>query len=103
MVGVSSEGEHEVQNFGAIADTRRCQSVVEDSRIKVIGHKSNKLYLENMRFVSVYDPDNDTIIDFISNNFEVSAMEISNLYKHRWDIKVFFKCIKQNIVIKYHW
>lgn len=56
-----------------------------------------------MRFVRVYDPDNDTIVDFISNNFEVSALEISNLYRHRWDIEVFFKWIKQNIVIKYLW
>ena len=27
-----------------------------------------------MRFVRVYDPDNDTIVDFISNNFEVSGL-----------------------------
>lgn len=79
------------------------KGVVEDSRIKVTGHKSNKLYPEDMRFVRVYDPDNDTIVDFISNNFEVSALEISNLYRHRWDIEVFFKWIKQNIVIKYLW
>ena len=79
------------------------KGVVEDSRIKVTGHKSYKLYPEDMRFVRVYDPDNDTIVDFISNNFEVSALEISNLYRHRWDIEVFFKWIKQNIVIKYLW
>lgn len=42
-----------------------------------------------MRFVRVYAP--DTIVDFISNNFEVSALEISNLYRHRWDIEIFFK------------
>ena len=79
------------------------KGVVEDSRIKVTGHKSYKLYPEDMRFVRVYDPDNDTIVDFTSNNFEVSALEISNLYRHRWDIEVFFKWIKQNIVIKYLW
>ncbi len=79
------------------------KGVVEDSRIKVTGHKSNKLYPEDMRFVRVYDPDNDNIVDFISNNFEVSALETSNLYRHRWDIEVFFKWIKQNIVIKYLW
>lgn len=30
-------------------------------------------------------------------------MEISNLYRHRWDIEVFFKWIKQNIVVKTLW
>lgn len=63
--------------------------VLEDSRIRVTGYNLSKLYPEDMRFVRVYDPDNDTIVDFISNNFEVSALEISNLYRHRWDIEVF--------------
>ncbi len=77
--------------------------IIEDSRIRVTGYKSGKLYPEDMRFVRVYDPDNDTIVDFISNNFDVSALEISNLYRHRWDIEVFFKWIKQNIVVKNLW
>ena len=77
--------------------------VLEDSRIKVTGYNSSKLYPEDMRFIRVYDPDNDTIVDFISNNFEVSALEISNLYRHRWDIEVFFKWIKQNITVKTLW
>ena len=77
--------------------------VLEDSRIRVTGYNSSKLYPEDMRFVRVYDPDNDTIVDFISNNFEVSALEISNLYRHRWDIAVFFKWIKQNITVKTLW
>ena len=77
--------------------------VLEDSRIMVTGYNSSKLYPEDMRFVRVYDPDNDTIVDFISNNFEVSALEISNLYRHRWDIEVFFKWIKQNITVKTLW
>ena len=77
--------------------------VLEDSRIRVTGYNSSKLYPEDMRFVRVYDPDNDNIVDFISNNFEVSALEISNLYRHRWDIEVFFKWIKQNITVKTLW
>jgi len=77
--------------------------VLEDSRIRVTGYNSSKLYPEDMRFVRVYDPDNDTIVDFISNNFEVSALEISNLYRYRWDIAVFFKWIKQNITVKTLW
>ncbi len=77
--------------------------VLEDSRIRVTGYNSSKLYPEDMRFVRVYDPDNDTIVDFISNNFEVSSLEISNLYRHRWDIAVFFKWIKQNITVKTLW
>lgn len=77
--------------------------IIEDARIRVTGYKSSKLYPEDMRFVRVYDPVNDTIVDFISNNFEVSALEITKIYRHRWDIEVFFKWIKQNIVVKTLW
>ena len=63
--------------------------ILEDSRIKVTGYKSSKLYPEDMRFVRIYDPENDAIVEFISNNFEVSAAEIANLYRHRWDIEVY--------------
>ena len=34
---------------------------------------------------------------------KISALEISNLYRHRWDIEVFFKWIKQNISVKTLW
>ena len=77
--------------------------IIEDARIRVTGYKSSKLYPEDMRFVRIYDPENDTIVDFISNNFDVSALEITDLYRHRWDIEVFFKWIKQNIVVKDLW
>lgn len=77
--------------------------ILEDSRIKATGYKSSCLYPDEMRLVRIYDPDIDDIIDFISNNFEVSALEISNLYRHRWDIEVFFKWIKQNITVKTLW
>jgi hypothetical protein len=39
----------------------------------------------------------------LSNNFEISAIEIAYLYKNRWQIEVFFKWIKQNLVIKKLW
>ena len=51
--------------------------ILEDSRIRITGYNSSKLYPGDMRLVRVYDPDNDTIVDIISNNFEVGAWEIS--------------------------
>ena len=43
------------------------------------------------------------MLSFIANNFEISVLEVANLYRHRWDIEVFFKWIKQNIVLKILW
>ena len=36
----------------------------------------------------------------MTNNFELSAKTIADIYKHRWDIELFFKWIKQNLKIK---
>lgn len=49
------------------------------------------------------DPDSNKLITFITNNFDFNPLEIANIYRHRWDIEVFFKWIKQNITIKSLW
>ena len=36
-------------------------------------------------------------------NFEVDALTIALLYKHRWQIELFFKWIKQHLRIKTFW
>ena len=78
--------------------------ILKDSHIGVTGYNSSRLYLEDMRFVRVYDPDNGHHRGFyIRDNFEVGAWETSNLYRHRWDIGVFFKWIKQDITVKALW
>ena len=50
-----------------------------------------------------YDSQNELLFVFLSNNFEVSALEIANLYRNRWQIEVFFRWIKQNLTIKKLW
>ena len=65
--------------------------------------KSVYLYPEPIRAVCLYDEDAGEEIVFITNNFDISASEVACLYRHRWDIEVFFKWIKQNIVVKTLW
>lgn len=74
-----------------------------DFTIKLTTSKSRKLYSEPIRMVSYHDPVTGNDVEFITNNFEISAIEVANLYRHRWDIEVFFKWIKQNIVVKTLW
>lgn len=38
---------------------------------------------------------------FITNNFEISAEEVALIYKHRWQIELIFKKLKQNFPLKY--
>jgi hypothetical protein len=65
--------------------------------------KSKKLYPEKLRLVEFYDHENDELLVFLTNNFEITAFEVANLYKNRWQIEVFFKWIKQNLTIKKLW
>jgi hypothetical protein len=82
-----------------------------DKTIALTGYKSKRLYPENLRLVEFYDCENDIWLVFLSNNFEVSALEIANLYKNRWQmvsercrtIEVFFRWIKHNLTIKKLW
>lgn len=74
-----------------------------DKTIKLKGPKSKRLYPEMLRMVEYYDDEKDMIFVFLTNNFEVSALEIARLYRNRWQIEVFFKWIKQNLTIKTLW
>jgi IS4 transposase len=87
------------QNFNIDSTT----GLRADKTIVLTIAKSKKLYPEKLRLVEFYDTEKDLFLVFLSNNFEVSALEIARLYKNRWQIEVFFKWIKQNLVIKKLW
>jgi len=74
-----------------------------DKTITLTVAKSKRLYPEKLRLVEFYDSENEILLVFLSNNFEISALEIANLYKNRWQIEVFFRWIKQNLTIKKLW
>lgn len=74
--------------------------IMSDLTIRLVEYKSKKLYPETIRMVRYHDYESDNDIDFITNNFEINALEVACLYWHRWDIEVFFKWIKQNVIVK---
>ena len=86
-----------------LADDGQGSNIVGDYVVELVGKKSKELYSDDLRFIRAVDPETGEIIDFITNNFELSALDIANIYRHRWDIEVFFRWIKQNIVIKTLW
>jgi IS4 transposase len=45
--------------------------------------------------VEYYDDEKDIELVFLTNNFEVSALEIAHLYRNRWQIEVFFYAKKK--------
>ena len=69
----------------------------------MLEYKSKLLYPEKLRLIGYYDTEKNELFEFLTNNFEITAYEIANLYKNRWQIEVFFKWIKQNLTIKHLW
>lgn len=52
------------------------------------------------RVVQWFDEQSNRWFEFLTNSNELSAKEVADLYKERWQIELFFKKIKQNLVIK---
>ncbi len=58
-------------------------------------------YPDRLRRVSYRDPEEGNILIFLTNNFDLPALKIAQLYKLRWRVELFFKWIKQNLRIKH--
>lgn len=74
----------------------RHQHILKDEIIKL----KNTKYPKKLRRVSVWDDKNETVIEIITNQMTWTANTISELYKSRWQIEIFFREIKQCLHIK---
>jgi IS4 transposase len=71
-----------------------------DQTVRLTGVKSPDAYPQYLRCVSFYDKENGNRLRFFTNNFELPALTIAQLYKCRWQVELFFKWIKQHLRIK---
>jgi hypothetical protein len=74
--------------------------ILEDADIELSTPKGQSQYPGRLRIVRVYDEATQREYTFITNNFSWTARTISELYKARWEVEVFFKKIKQNLSIR---
>jgi hypothetical protein len=77
--------------------------ILYDQSIMVNNYYAAKDYPEKMRRIKFKDEQTGKVLIFLTNNFQLSATEIAQLYKHRWKIELFFKWIKQHLKIKSFW
>jgi len=71
-----------------------------DQTIVLTGYYQSQDYPAKLRRVKYYDNESDRVFVFLTNNFEIDAINIAELYRNRWKIELFFKWIKQNLRIK---
>lgn len=80
-------------------DVLKSKGLTCDQTIRITGSKAGTCPVP-LRRVGYRDPDTGKYYVFLTNNFHLAARTITDIYKARWQIELFFKCIKQNLKIK---
>jgi transposase len=80
--------------------TDRSTGVLCDQTILLTVPRSAEGYPEPLRRIRYKDPQSGKTLVFLSNNFVLPALTITELYRCRWQIEIFFKWIKQHLRIK---
>ena len=78
---------------------KRNQHILKDEIIELTA-KTKEKYPKRLRRVAVWDEKNEQVIELITNQMKWSANTISELYKSRWQVEIFFRDIKQLLHIK---
>jgi hypothetical protein len=71
-----------------------------DQTIALTGQHSAADYPQRLRRVKFYDAKHGKRLVFLTNNSDLPALSIAQLYRCRWQIELFFKWIKQHLRIK---
>ena len=74
-----------------------------DQTILLTSFYSKKHYPEKLRRIKYYDQVTNKNYTYLTNNFEIDAKKVADLYKHRWQIELFFKWMKQHLRIEVFW
>lgn len=78
----------------------RHQHILKDEVIELTGNQSKTKYPKQLRRIAIWDDENKQEIELITNQTIWTANTISELYKARWQVEIFFREIKQLLHIK---
>ncbi|AZQ64075.1 IS4 family transposase [Flammeovirga pectinis] len=78
----------------------RHQYILKDELIEVTGTQTSTKYPKKPRRVVIWNDENNQTIELITNQMSWTANTISELYKSRWQVEIFFREIKQLLHIK---
>ena len=82
---------------------RMPKNILSDAEIELTVYNSRKDYPDNLRLVRYYDEKQGREFMFLTNAMDLTAQQIADLYKNRWQIELFFKWLKQHLKIKKFW
>jgi Transposase DDE domain/Domain of unknown function (DUF4372) len=104
---------HQAGAFFVVRSKRHVQLLVRQSRkvdkstglrcdqiVRLKSSWSKKSFPKALRKVRVYDSENGITLVLLTNNFDLPAKVIAELYRRRWQVELFFKWIKQHLRIR---
>jgi IS4 transposase len=71
-----------------------------DQTIRLTSNWSIKSYPKSLRRIRFYDAQKRLTLVWLTNQFDLPASVIAQLYHHRWQVELFFKWIKQHLRIR---
>ena len=71
-----------------------------DQTIELTSSWSAKSYPQPWRRIRVYDAENKVTLVLLTNNFDLPAIVIGQLYRKRWQVELFFKWMKQHLRLR---
>lgn len=82
---------------------RMPKNVLSDLTIELTGFYPKQYYPGTLRLVRYRDEQQEREFAFLTNATHISALQVAELYKNRWQVELFFKWLKQHLKIKKFW
>ena len=82
------------------AQVDKATGILSDQTILLTSFYPAQDYPDTLRRIRYFDAAQKRRFVFLTNNFELPALTIAELYRCRWRIELFFKWIKQHLRIK---
>lgn len=79
----------------------RSTGLRSDQTVLLKDRRTRRKYPAHLRRISYVNLETQRRLIFVTNHFELPALTITELYRQRWGIELFFKWVKQHLRIKH--
>lgn len=76
------------------------QNILIDEIIELKGTKTSLKYPKRLRRIAIWNEEHEFTLQLLTNNMQLAASTLAELYKSRWQIEIFFRNLKQLLRIK---